>query len=285
MQNSTLVLRGIHSPESGLKMALLGKTCAPNRAEAQQVAHQYARQVFSTFPHDFILVPAKTEDAYRELGGEQLFVGKSNVAQIQRGILPLATTHGSSHLVGVWQTSSRSNEQIWRALSAMPQAVLFNILIKPSVLYAAEKHALLDIKKNISDPEYNEANSVYFPWVENYVKRRLAPWKRFFLVQIHLVADGKMDNLIRSIGSALTRDSNELALPGYQARYPSSTGESQKWRENIRLLDLTEDFSHLDDIADLDEAYSIFRFPYRLETGLPGANFIDAEKATGVSLG
>jgi len=277
-QNNTLVLRGIHSPESGLKMVLLGKSCAASKEQAQQAAQQYAREVFSTFPHDFLLAPAKTEDTYYQVSGEHLLGRNLNVAQIQRGILPIATKHGPRSLMGVWQTSPRSNEQIWRALSAMPQPALFNILIQPSVLYAAEKHALLDIKNSIQNSEQNEALAAYLPWMENYMKRRLGIWKRFFIVQVHLVVDGSPTNLIRSIGSALTRDSNELALPGYQTRLPNSANESRQWRENIRSLELTESSLHLDDIADLDEVFSIFRFPYRQEAGLPGANFIEKNK-------
>jgi hypothetical protein len=45
-------------------------------------------------------------------------------------------------------------------------------------------------------------------------------------------------------------------------------------------LELTENSLHLDDIADLDEVFSIFRFPYRQEVGLPGANFIERNKKT-----
>lgn len=274
-QNNTLVLRGIHSPESGLKMVLLGKSCNSDKEQAQQAARQYAREVSSTFPHDFVLVPAKTEDAYHQLGGEHLLDRDLNVAQIQRGILPLPTAHGPSYLTGIWQTSPRSNEQIWRALSAMPGPALFNILIQPSVLYTAEKNALLGIKKSIPSAEKNEGISAYLPWVDNYMKRRLAVWKRFFLTQVHLVVDGNMESLIRSVGSALTRDSNELALPGYQTRLPSSEIESRQWRENIRSLELIESPLRLDDIADQDEVFSIFRFPYRQEAGLPGANFIE----------
>jgi hypothetical protein len=278
LQNNTLALRGIYSPESGLKMVLLGKSCASSREQAKQTAQQYAREVFSTFPHDFLLEPAKTEDAYRQLGGDQLLGRNLNVVQVQRGILSLPATNGPHYLMGVWQASPRSNEQIWRALSAMPQAVLFNILIRPSVLFAVEKHALLEMKKSISATKENEAITAYLPWAENYLKRRLEPWKRFFLAQIHLVGDGKMENLVRSVGSALTRDSNELALPGYQARYPDPGAQTQTWRENIRSLEFTEGSLHLDDIADLEEVFSIFRFPYRQEAGLPGANFKDLDK-------
>jgi hypothetical protein len=214
-----------------------------------------------------------------KLSGEILLDGNPKVEQIQRGIVPLATAHGPRYLMGVWQASPRSNEQIWRALSGMPQPTLFNILIQPSILYAAEKHALLEIKKSVSNSEQNEANSARLPWVENYMKRRLAVWKRFFLIQVHLVTitNGNLDNLIRSVGSALTRDSNELALPGYQTRPRNrdSEIESRQWLENIRSLDLTESPLRLDDLADQDEVFSIFRFPYRQDAGLPGANFIE----------
>jgi hypothetical protein len=282
MQNNTLVLRGLHSPEFGLKMALLGKSCAPSKEQAQQAAQQYAREVFSTFPHDFLLIPAKTEEAYHQLDGEHLLGKNSNIAQIQRGMVSLPTAHGPHYLVGLWQASSRSNEQIWRALSAMPQDVLFNVAIQPSVLFAGEKHTLMGIKKNISNlDQNNEMVSVYIPWAENYIKRRLAVWKKFFLVQVHLVVDGEMENLIRSIGSAITRDNNDMALPGYQTLRPNSPDESQQWRENIRSLDLIQNSLHLDEVADVDEVFSVFRFPYRPDAGLPGANFIELKKESG----
>lgn len=284
MQNNTLVLRGVHSPESGLKMVLLGKSSAQTREEAQQAAQQYAREVYSTFPHDFLLVPAKTEGEYRLLSGESLLDGSSNVAQIQRGVIFLPKGYNPTYLSGLWQASTRSNEQIWRALSAMPQPALFNIIIKPSFIYPQEKKILREMKKSISEQK-DEALSAYLPWIENYVKRRMTAWRKFFLVQMHVVAGDGMENLIRSIGSALTRDSNDLALPGYQARYPVADGEKAQWCENIRSLDLTENSLRLDDLADMDEVFSIFRFPHRQEAGLPGANFIEAEKTTGASSG
>jgi hypothetical protein len=278
-QNNTLALRGIHSPEFGLQMALLGKSSAPNKELAQQTALHYAREVFSTFPHDFLLVPAETESVYHLLAGEHLLARNLNIAQIQRGIISLPTAHGHHYLTGLWQASSRSNEQIWRALSAMPHEALFNIVIQPSILYDGEKRILLDIKKSISNPtQNNETTSAYIPWAEGYIKRRLAVWKKFFIVQIHLVTDIGMENLIRSIGSALTRDTNDMALPGYQALLASPEIESQRWCEHVRSLELIQNSYHLNELADLDEVYSIFRFPYRPEAGLPGTDFIELKK-------
>jgi hypothetical protein len=283
VQNNMLVLRGIHSPESGLKMVLLGKSCASNSEEAQQAAEQYACQVFSTFPHDFLLVPIKPDSDYHHICGEYLLDGNSDIVQIQRGVLSLPKRSDSHTLLGLWQSSSRSNEQIWRALSGMPQPALFNITITPSMLLPHEKHLLEGVKKNISEQK-DDAIFACIPWIENYTKRRLATWKKFFLVQVHLVTEGGVQNLIRSIGSALTRDSNDLTLPGYQARYPAPS-EKRQWCESIRSLDLVENSSRLDDLADLDEVYSIFRFPYRPEAGLPGANFNEIEKKIDSSLG
>ena len=281
MHNNTLVLRGIHSPEFGLKMVLLGKSSAPDREEAQQAAQQYAREVFSTFPHDFLLVPAKTDSEYQQFGGEQWLDGNSRVVQIQRGIIFLPKGYEPHYLPGLWQTSPRSNEQIWRALSAMPQPTLFNIIIKPSFIYSQEKNLLEDMKQNISKQK-DDAISACIPWIESYTKRRQAVWKKFFLAQVHLISNGGMENLIRSIGSALTRNSNDLTLPGYQAREASDNGQ---WCENIRSLDLTENTTRWDDLTDVDEVFSIFRFPYRPEAGLPGANFTQPGEETDASLG
>jgi len=281
MQNNTLVLRGIHSPEFGLKMILLGKSSASSREEAQQAAQQYAREVFSTFPHDFLLMPAKTDGEYQQFGGEQWLDGKSSAVQIQRGVIFLPKGYEPHYLPGLWQASPRSNEQIWRALSAMPQPTLFNVIIKPAVIYPQEKILLEEMKQNISRQK-DDAISACIPWIESYTKRRQAAWKKFFLTQVHLI--GGTENLMRSIGSALTRNSNDLTLPGYQAR-EASDSENHQWCENIRSLDLTENTTRWDDLADVEEVFSIFRFPYRPEAGLPGANFTQPGKETDSSPG
>lgn len=280
--NTMLALRGIRTLGSGLQMAVLGKLSAPGREQAQQAAQRYAREIFSTFPYDFFLKPAETEDAYHLLSGKHLLAKNSNAVQILRGIIPITTAHGPRHLIGLWQASSRSNEQIWRALSAMPQEALFNVAIQPSALYAGEKSALLDIKKDISNSKQNnETNSAYIPWAEKYIERRLTAWKKFFLVQIHLVVDGEAENLIRSIGSTLTRDSNDLALPGYQTAHPETPIENQQWRDDIHSMKMNPNSSNMNDLADLDEAFSVFRFPYRPEAGLPGADFVELKKEPG----
>jgi hypothetical protein len=269
-QNNTLVLRGVYSPDTGVRMVLLGKSCAEGREQALENAHHFARQVSSTFPHDFILVPAKQEN-HDSLAGEELLDGKVRMAQIQRGIVPLPKGSRISWLTGLWRSAPRSNEQIWRALSAMPQPALFNILVKPVIMYPEEKSIWEDVRKEVSVHKEG-AGSERATWLEACLSRRLSIWKKFFLAQVHVVTASGLENLIHAIGPSLTRDSSDLALPSYQARY-STTEESHWWGKSIRLLELVESSSRMDDLADTDEIFSIFRFPYRPETGLPGAKF------------
>jgi hypothetical protein len=273
-QNNTLALRGIVEPTKGLKMVLLGKSHASDRERALQAAQQYARRISSTFPYDFLIAPARSEKEYHELSGEALLTRKPFIVQIQRGMLDIPIAR--QYIRGVWNAGVRSNEQIWRALSAAPQAAFFNILVQPTILFENEKQALLEIKKQISNFRQDEAVLSYIPWVENYIKRRLVAGKKFFTAQIHLVINREMEDLIHSIGSAFTRDIPELASLGYQTRHSISASDNEQWCENIRLLDLIESPLRLDDVADLEEVFSIFRFPYRPESGLPGANFIEA---------
>jgi hypothetical protein len=277
--NHTLALRGINSPGIGLQMGLLGKACAQEKEEAQRAGVNFARELYSTFPHDFLLVPAELPGDYNRLAGTDIVTANSSVAQIQRGIAYVPLAQSSRYFSGLWQASSRSNEQIWRSLSVMPNQIIFNVMIQPTVFYDGERQSLLDIKKHISKAEQNtDLTSAYIPWAENYIKRRLAAWKKFFLLQVHVIANGDLaGNLLRSIGSALTRNANDLPLPGFQIKWPDSNDASQTWREKILTMDLIPS-TRVEDLVDSDEAFAVFRFPYQPEAGLPGANFIAMQK-------
>ena len=275
-QNNALALRGVYLPESGVKMVLVGRSSADDREQALENARHFARQVFSTFPHDFILVPAKQEN-HDALVGDSLFDGRFRIAQIQRGIINLPKGSHMPWLTGFWQSALRSNEQIWRALSAMPQPALFNVLIEPIVMLPQDKVVWEEVRKEISGhAEGTFASRV--PWLESCLKRRLALWKKFFLAQVHVVAGKGLENLTHAIGPVLTRDVGDLALPSYQVRYSMGEEEARSWGKSLSLLDLTESSNRIDDIADTDEIISIFRFPYRPESGLPGAHFEELPK-------
>ncbi len=284
----TLALRGINLPGEGLQMALLGKTNAPEKAQTQQAARDYAREIFSIFPHDFILQPAEEKADYDRLYGKDFFAKSPQAASIQRAMAYIPPMEKRQYFSGIWQSSQRASEQVWRALSNMPKTTMLNITIQPSIMYEGEKKMLLDAKKAITDinaeageDDEQEENTfaAHLTWADDYIKRRLAPWKKFFQLQIHVLVDGPVDeSLLRSIGSTVTRDSNGNSTPGFQVLQPNSKEEEKEWRERIRQFDFVTAAMHINDLADVDETFAVFRLPFRPDAGLPGANFISAVK-------
>lgn len=278
LPDRTLVIRGMNMPGRGLQMAVLGKVTAADKAQAEQAGGQYAREVLSTFPHDFILQPAGTKTDLDRLSGKELLSTNPGIVSIQRENTFIPPMRGFHYLNGFWQASARSNEQIWRALSGMgQQTAMINIVLQPTILLEDEKELLLEIKKKVLDVEEKPAIFLpYYPWVENCIKRRLAPWKKFFLLQVHVIAEGSVDeNISRSIGSAITRESNDAPLPGFHIMRPNSTEEEAEWQDDIRLLNLIPPQRRMDDLADIEEVFSVFRLPLQQEAGLPGAGFIE----------
>ena len=281
----TLALRAINLPGQGVQMAFLGKASAPEKALAQQAAKDYAREIFSTFPHDFIVQIVEEKTDHDRLVGRDFFARKPHVAAIQRAAVIIPHLDKHQYISGTWQSSQRANEQIWRALSNTQKAVMLNITMQPSILFDGEKKMLLDAQKIIAAIESNERRvedslySAHIAWAKAFVKRRLASWKKFFQMQLHVLADGPVnENLLRSIGSAITRDTSETVLPGFQILRPNSREDEEEWFEQIHSLDFIAPQMHINDLADIDEAFAVFRLPYRPEAGLPGANFISAVK-------
>lgn len=292
----TLTMRGINLPGEGILMALLGKTISVDKKLALQAAENYARELYSIFPHDFILRPTETRADFDRFYGRNFFAKKPHAASIQRGMVYLPSVHNIQYVTGLWQAGSLSNEQVWRALSNMRQTAILNIILQPSLLFEGEKKMLLEVgnkndilrqqlEKMLESTEEMEIKkeekdiySVHMSWVNAFVERRLALWKKFFNLQIHLLVDGAVDeNLLRSIGSAFTCDTDKTPSPGFQVVRPVSAEDEQSWLERICSLELLPPSMHIHDLADLDETFSVFRFPYRPEAGLPGANFIPSE--------
>ena len=157
--------------------------------------------------------------------------------------------------------------------------VAFDLMIQPTILLEEEKELLIEIKKKVLDAEEKpEIFSPYYPWVEGYVKRRLTPWKKFFLMQTHVVTESIADeNLVRAIGSAITHDTGDSSLPGFQVQQPNSAEEHTEWLEDLCNLTMILPQRRVDDIADIEEVASVFRLPLRPEAGLPGATFIELQ--------
>ena len=277
----TLVIRGLKRPGSSLQMAVLGKIASADKEVAEKNAENYAREILSTFPHDFILKPSESRAEHDILAGNDLLSRNPGIVSIQRENTFVPPMRGFHYLNGFWQTGIRSNEQIWRALSRMNRTTMFNIILQPTVLLEDEKELLLEIKRKVLEGEEKPAIFLpYYPWVQNCIQRRLSPWKKFFLLQVHVACEGDVDESIsRSIGSALTRDTEQTPLPGFHTTSPETPNEAAEWLEDLRLLNLTPPQRRMDDIADLDEVFSVFRLPLRPEAGLPGANFIEPSSA------
>jgi hypothetical protein len=271
----TLALRGINIPGRGVQMALLGKVTTSSQ-QVEEAGVSYARQLFSIFPQDFILQPARTQSEYDGLAGIEMLSKQPQVASIQRQNILIPPMRHQQEIPGFWRATARSNEQIWRALSNMPQMVMLNILLQPAFLFEKEKESLLEIQRTILDAEKRPNTLLpYHSWLESYIKRRLAPWKKFFLIQLHAVFENtKDDDCIHAIGSAITRDADDNSLPGFEIIHPASEAEKTEWLKNIQSLTISHQ-RDLDNIVDLDEAFAVFRFPFRPESGLPGANFIE----------
>jgi len=283
----TLALRCIRIPEEGLLLALLGKVNAPGREEARTIALEYCNEIKSTFPHDYKIHPATQQETYNRLIGRDILKNcqaQKSIAQLLRFETPLRTQNGLVYIHGFWQTSDRSDEQIWRMLGNYPRPAMLNISLRPTILDSDERQFIWDMKK-VSVP-FESISPMHPPqpfdkWVEPFIERRLNPWKRYYLLQIHLlVPSGVTRSLIRAIGSTITRESPDLLSPGFLSVHPASDSAAQDWRAHIAGLEITpthynpSSLSRLSDIADLNEAHSVFRFPYPHETGLPEVKFI-----------
>jgi hypothetical protein len=273
----TLALRGMNLPGLGLQMSLVGKVGAKDASIVEEEAQKYARTIHSTFPQDFVLRPAETKNEFESLSGASFFAKTPRIAMIQRALAPIPSPRGYERAVGLWQATTRSNEQIWRALAGTTSPAMFNITLQPSMMFEGDRELILELRK-VGNPKEKESvlNAPYTAWADQYIKRRLTAWKKFFMVQVHVLCEGKMDeHLVRSIGSALTRDTADSPLPGYQIVKPTSPEDEKDWIQQIQALDLIPSFLRTDDLADMDEAASVFRFPYRPEAGLPGARFLE----------
>lgn len=275
----TLALRCINLPGIGVQAAILGRVIGENREQSILAGQAYAREIFSTFPYDFVLEPAVSHADLERLTGAELFGNATNVTFIQRdkAFIPPMLRH--QYMPGLWQTSPRAIDQVWRAMFALPKKAMLNVTLRPSTLYENERQLLLDVKKKLPEAAREEGLfSPHIEWVNAYIKRRLAPWRKLFQMQVHvLAADEPDESLLRSIGSAFTRNSNETPTPGFQVTYPNDEKEQALWAEQVRLLDFIPQPRRMDDVADIDEVFSVFRLPYRQEAGLPGVGLIERQ--------
>lgn len=283
-----LALRALAQPGQGILLGLIGRVRAADPTQARERAHEYHQELTSIFPYDYKLYPALTRPAFEQLTGQDVLTAckqPRSMAQILRFESSLRTRNNLVYLTGFWQTSDRADEQIWRVLGNFSQPVLFNVTLQPAILEGDERQLLWEMKA-VSNAPYQEVSSQhpaqpFEKWVEPFIERRLNPWKRYYLVQVHLLCPaGVSDSLARPVAAALTRETADLLAPGFAIAHPPDSAAAKEWRARLNALELTLQpsdtarLSRLRNLADLNEACCIFRFPYPPDPGLPGVKFL-----------
>ncbi|HSB03254.1 MAG TPA: hypothetical protein VLE49_21570 [Anaerolineales bacterium] len=282
----TLAFRYINRPGKGLVPAIIGKIHARTEAEAREDALAYCRELKSTFPYDYVLEPAASKEEFIQLSGMDILDDSNSqldLAQIKRFEVPIYLDQSSYALQGFWQSGPRVHEQIWRSLAASVQPLLMNISIRCTVLYEEDRQRLLKCAEEVSQIASHEflsqkTLSAYKSWNEMYIERRLAPWKKFFYLQIHLASNQKIEeNFFRIVGTSLAW-STDSALPGYRVFSPKPH-ERPVWQRKLRNLDMIFSGSplpvpRLAEVADMDEVFAVMRLPYSPpEDGFPDVTF------------
>lgn len=282
----TLSLRCKVKPNKRLAFAIIGKVCANTEAEAHQNSKIYCREICSTFPQDFVIDPAKSLEDYQEISGSDILQAQGEIAQLKRFEKYLPAREGMQYVHGLWQSSARSHEQIWRALANLTDPTLLSISLRPITIYPYEQQLFEQLIKAIEMPEVNGRTLPisYKAWNNIFIERRVTPLQRYFYLQIHLASLNQLDeNILRCIGTALTRENSNGPMPGFMVLRPNLANRTI-WAECLDRVDLTPSESefnpqHLSDIADMEEAAGVFRYPYpHPDAGIADVNFEIASK-------
>jgi len=286
----TLAFRFICRPGENLLVSIVGKIHARTREECLEKALAYYRELSATFPYDYKLVPARDEDEFMRISGDDILASSENeaaLAQIKRAELPIYLNRYAPTIQGLWRSGARAHEQVWRAMGNSPTPLLLNIVMRGTVLQPLEREHLLKYDNEISNVKPNEfvdekTLGAFKQWNKTYTERRLNPWAKFFYLQIHFVSACRIeDTFFRIAGTtlALSQDGKDSkSLPGYQVVFPRS-GDELSWRRKLRNLDLIFFGSYLpaprlSEIADLDEVVAAMRLPYSPpEDGFPNLSF------------
>jgi hypothetical protein len=282
----TLAYRFINRPGEKLLVTIIGKIHARSREEARESAFSYYREIKATFPYDYNLIPAVTRSEFEWMYGKEIFECAPHppaIAQIRRMEYPIYMKGISPCLQGFWQSAPRAHEQIWRALAISPFPLLLNISLRSTVLFDDERDGYAKAEEELSghlkQPLNQLTSTDLKQWLRETAERRLAPWKKFFYLQVHLVSTHKLsDNLFRTIGTSVTLHGKGKSLPGYMVTSPYEQ-ETETCRKKIQNLDVILSgsflsFPRLSEVADLEEVFDVMQLPYSPpEDGFPDLEF------------
>jgi len=285
----TLALRCINLPNSGVQLGLVAKTLADSKEKAQMAAETYWNELKSTFPYDYILHPAITNEKFYQLTGKEILekcTDSNLIAQIRRceNTVPMSKT--AIPMIGVWQTSIRSDEQIWRTLANYQKDLLLNIQIRPTTLSKEEWLAILEIRDLTQLSSENKDSNRHYDdnygrWIDSFISRYTNQWEKYLYLQVHLVSSADLkEYTFRSIGSSITRNASDQVNPGYEVDYPFDNTEAKKWAQTLSNLEFIPAMNRnrlprLRDLSSIDEAHAVFRLPYPPKPGFPNTRFLE----------
>lgn len=263
----------------GMLVVLIGKVSAKTRELAELTANEYYHELKSTFPYDYSLSPATSKDEFDSMTGSDLLgetSEKMDVVQIRRCEMPIPVNRNLPYLQGLWQSSGRAHEQIWRSLNSSQNKIIVNTILRPTVLYDADLEMYANNLAEIANYQPGESNrkifDAYRDWYDNFTVRRLTPWKKFYYLQVHVISDVNLnEHFLRSVGTTLTQNlqvqnSKVQTLNGYQIIKPPLK-KRREWSLKVHTLNLTSwgsQLAHprLSEIADLEEVFAVIRIPY-----------------------
>jgi hypothetical protein len=285
-EGRTLAFRFVARPEQELLFAIVAKIHGRTQEEVHQYALSYFRELKSTFPYDYTLEPAVTREEFIRISGMDILEDKNalNMTQIKRLEVPIHPAGEKlPFLQGLWHSGPRTHEQIWRCLAAPPQPIILNMSIRSALLYDGEREEILKNANNVETitDEFQNKSAISFvkEWNRKYKERRLAPWKKFFYLQVLLASNQMMDdNIYRVVGASLCSNPEGETSPGFQIVKPRER-EKESWKIKLMNLDFVHSVSYLStprlsEIADMEEVFSVMRLPYSPPAdGFPNLRF------------
>ena len=263
----------------GILVVLIGKVSAKTKEQVEISANEYYHELKSTFPYDYSLSPVVSKNEFDEITGSELFTesdDKTDIVQVRRCEMPIPVDRNLPYLQGLWQSSGRAHEQIWRSLGSAQSKILVNIVLRPTILYDNDLAIYSGLFSEITNYQPGEISqktfALYKEWYENFTTRRLTPWKKYYYLQVHVVSNTSInENFLRNVGTTLTQNlqvqnAKTQTLHGYQIVRPSFK-RKKDWGTKIYHLNLTSWGSQLanprlSELADLEEVYSVVRIPY-----------------------
>jgi hypothetical protein len=287
----TLALRCIRNPNSSeLGLSLIGKACGQDPEKARQLAYYYWQEIQSIFPYDYTLIPAKTSSEYQQLTGLEYLPTNNPEAYAEVEKFEGLVSGGEQffYYYGSWTVSTLANEQIWRAMAGADFRVMFNVILRPSILMDSERAILHEMQQRAQKiaeesklphvkPFATSAAELYSHWSLSL--------NRPYIVQMQFIApDGIVEYLPRVAGFALTHNQTATTnsqIPQFQIRQPRTAEDANIWRECISWLEpdlrtknqFNERLSRISKLVDLNEANTLFRLPFPPEKGIPGLKF------------